>query len=116
MHNIRIVSGRFSSRYVVRGFRFRDLNSPDISRMVRITIFCPMLLFIIIPQNEEVILALMATNLFQRCLEFIFALPPNEYWGVVFAVISNLNTEKGCCVRDGWKSAAADDTYGYDYA
>ena len=69
--------------------------------------------FMIIPQNEEVILALMATNLFQRCLEFIFALPPNVYWGVV---ISNLDTEKGCCVRDGWKSAAADDTYGYDYA
>ena len=113
MHKIRIVSGRFSSRYVVRGFGFRDLNSPDISRMVRITIFCPTVLFMIIPQNEEVILAVMATNLFQRCLEFIFALPPNVYWDVV---ISNLDTEKGCCVRDEWKSAAADDTYGYDYA
>jgi len=75
-----------------------------------------MLLFIIIPQNEEVILALMATNLFQRCLEFIFALPPNVYWGVVFAVISNLDTEKGCCVRDGWKIAAADDRNDRDYA
>ena len=69
-----------------------------------------------LPQNEEVILPIMVTNLFQRCLEFIFALPPNVYWGVVFAVISNLDTEKGSCVRDGWKSAAADDTYGHDYA
>ncbi len=108
MHSIRIVSGRFSSRYVVRGFRFRDLNSPDLSRMVRITIFCPMLLFIIIPQNEEVILAVMATNLFQRCLEYTFVLPPNVYWGVVFAVTSNVDTEKGYCVRDGWKSVAAE--------
>ena len=32
MHSIRIVNGRFSSRYVVRGFGFCDLNSPDISR------------------------------------------------------------------------------------
>ena len=29
MHNVRIVSGRLCSRYVVRGFGFCDLNSPD---------------------------------------------------------------------------------------
>ena len=118
VRKVRVVNGRFSSRYVVRGFGFCDLNSPDISRRVRITIFFPMLgVFIcVLQQNEEVILPIMVTNMLQRCLEFIFALPPNVYWGVVFAVISNHDTEKGCCVRDGWKSAAADDTYGYDYA
>ena len=35
MHNIRIVNGRFSSRYVVRGFGFCDLNSPDLSRRLK---------------------------------------------------------------------------------
>ena len=32
VHSIRIVNGRFSSRYVVRGLGFCDLNSPDIFR------------------------------------------------------------------------------------
>ena len=32
MHNIRIVSGRLSSRYVVRCLGFCDLDSPDISK------------------------------------------------------------------------------------
>ena len=116
MHNIGIVSGRFSNRYVVRGFGFRDLNSPDIWQ-VRITIFYPMVLFTIIPQNADVILAMIATNLVQRCREFGFALPPNVYY-VVFAVrwpLSNLDSSIGSCVWDGWENATADDTYGYDY-
>src|SRR5215470_2422229 len=32
VRNVRVVNGRFSSRYVVGGFGFRDLNSPDIFR------------------------------------------------------------------------------------
>ena len=77
VRNMRIVNGRFSSRYVVRGFGFCDLNSPDISRRVifrraicNLRHLLPVLMSLSpVINNTDAILPIMATNLFQRLLE-----------------------------------------------
>ena len=121
VHNIRIVSGRFSSRYVVRGFGFCDLNSPDISRRALVTpralaIGDPPGCSVGRPHNTEAItrpLILMATNLFQRVLELTLVLPLNICRS--FLLTSNLHRVR-CDVWDEWKGAAADNRNDHDYA
>ena len=111
VHNIRIVSGRLSSRCVVGDLGFCDLSSLDISpiaintrcvrrsvRMVAISIgvdaVCPLL-----------------TKLSQRVVEVTLVLPLHV---LISLHISNLHR-----VRDAWdrfKAAAAADRNNHDYA
>ncbi len=112
MHSVRIVSRRFSSRYVVRGFGFCDLNSPDISRRVMFTIFVQMdLISALSLQNIEVVIPVMGTNLIQRGVELLRVLPFNVFPRSLFT--SNLDRVQD--VRDGWKIAAADHHNDHDY-
>src|SRR5438045_6175551 len=106
VHNIRIVSGRFSSRYVVRGFGFCDLNSPDVSRgaIVRRAIVTRMAFVVIrlgvfarLLYNTEAILPIMATNLFQRSIETCTIILPLS---VCRTLILTSNIHTVCC--DMW--------------
>jgi len=118
VHNVRVVNGRFSSRYVVRGFGFCDLNSPDISRRVRATLFVRInVIGLVVQLNMEVIRRLVGggggTNLIQRFVERILVLPLNV---VTSPLISNLHRVQ-CEVWDDWKKrATADDRNDHDYA
>jgi len=121
VHNIWIVSNRLSSRYLVRGFGFCDLNSPDISRR---TVVIPafvikLVLFGMIaglPDYAEAItrsLIVVATNLLQRLLELSpVALPLNVCRS--FLLTFNLHRVR-CDVWDDWKGATADNRNDHDY-
>lgn len=121
MHNIRIVSGRLSSRYSVRCLGFCDLNSPDIYRralVLRIrALIIKLVLFGVIvgvPDYAEAItrpLVVVATNLCQCFIELFLALPLNVWTSLL---ISNLHTVRD--VWDEWKAAAAADRNNHDYA
>ena len=59
MHNVRVVNRRFSSRYVVRGFGFCDLNSPDISKAVIGTILGTILVTLrMVPVDDGAVIKL----------------------------------------------------------
>lgn len=66
--------------------------------------------------NTEAILPIMVTNLFQRFVEISLILPLNVSCYLTWQLISNLDSGKGSCARDGWKIAAADDRNDRDYA
>lgn len=112
VHNIRIVSGRFSSRYVVRGFRFRDPNSPDLSRRGRAR-FVPMGAVSVGVEFIPPVTGVTApTNLIQRAVEVALRFPFNV---LTCLFISNIDTVQDAFVQDGWKIAAADDHNNHDY-
>jgi len=121
VHNIRIVSGRFSSRYVVRGFGFCDLNSPDFCRRAHVTTralatFDRGGCSLGRPHNTEAItrpLILVGTNLCQRFRELMLVLPLNVCRS--FLLTSDLHRVR-CDVWDEWKGAAADNRNDHDYA
>ena len=115
---MRIVNGRFSSRGVVGDFGFCDLYSPDIFPTAIGTNLGTVRdgLALVIRLDLDAIRSAMGTNLLQRCVELTLALPRNVYPRTSSQVTPNLDTEKGCCVRDGWKIAAADDRNNRDYA
>jgi hypothetical protein len=119
VRNIRIVSGRFSSRYVVRGFGFCDLNSPDICRRALISPSAIVIKLVRIGfiarthQNTDANLPTIVTNLCQRFVELMLVLPLNVCRS--FLLTSNLHTVR-CDVWDEWKVAAADDRNDHDYA
>ena len=123
VRNVRVVNGRFSSRYVVRGSGLCDLNSRDISRRALVTrrAFVMRVVrvgFILgIHHNTEAILPITVTNLFQRFVELSLVLPLNvcPFWYLTSQLMSNLDSGKGFCVQDGWKIAAADDRNDHDY-
>ena len=81
MHNIRIVSNRLCSRYLVRGFGFCDLNSPDLFPRGRAR-FVPMgAVSFGVEFIPPVAVAVTApTNLIQRVVEFPLRRPFNV-WG-----------------------------------
>ncbi|SRR6266480_1509558 len=119
VHSVRIVSRRFSNRYVVRDFGFCDLNSPDIFRMARV--FGAIIIKLVpigftagIQQNTDANLPIMATNLCQRFVEVTLVLPLNVPRALTWQ--PNLDSGIGFCARDGWKIAAADDRNDRDYA
>ena len=114
VRNIRIVSGRFSSRYVVRGFGFCDFNSPDIFRRALISPSAIVIKLVRIGfiarthQNTDANLRVpfgVTTNLFQCVVELTLVLPVNVFR--TFLLISNLHTVR-CDAWDEWKAAAAD--------
>jgi len=117
VRSVRIVNGRFSSGCVVGDFGFCDLNSPDLF----LTAIGADLgtvrdgLALVIQLDLDAIRSAMGTNLLQRCVELTRALPRNVCPRTSSQVTPNLDTEKGCCVRDGWKIAAADDRNDHDY-
>jgi hypothetical protein len=123
VRSMRIVNGRFSSRYVVRGFGFCDLNSPDVSRRVifRRARVMPRALAIRVLigfiagllKNTDAILPIMATNLFQRLLELSALVLPLNVCPLTSQLMSNLDIR--FCVRDEWKIAAADHHNNHDY-
>jgi hypothetical protein len=130
VRNVRIVNGRLSSRYVVRGFGFCDLNSPDISRRALVlrtigsgrgTSFVPIGGLIAgVPHNTEANLPMIGTNLSQRFAERTLVLPLNVCR--TFLLTSNLHKGKGSCAREDCARddpciiAAADDRNDHDYA
>jgi len=88
VHNVRVVNGRFSSRYVVRGFGFCDLNSPDLSPRGRAR-FVPMGAVSIGVEFIPPVAAVTApTNLIQRAVEVPLRLPFNV---LTCLFISNLD-------------------------
>jgi hypothetical protein len=126
VRNVRVVNGRFSSRYVVRGFGFCDLNSPDIYRRVifrraRVTLSALAIRVLMgftarRLKNTDAILPIMATNLFQRLLELNPVVFPLNVCPLTSDVMSNLDRGTGYCVRNGWKIAAAADHNDGDYS
>ena len=121
MHNVRVVNGRFSSRYVVRGFGFCHLNSPDIFRIASIIPRAIVIKLVLIGfisrtlQNTNANLPIrVATDLCQRLVELTLVLPVNVFR--TFLLISNLHRVQ-CEVWDDWKKrATADDRNDHDYA
>ena len=122
MRNVRVANGRFSSRYVARGFGFCDLNSLDIFQRALVTpralAIRVMIGFIAgLLNNTDAILPIMATNLFQRLLELSpLVLPLNVPRYLTSQLMSNLDIGIGFCVLDEWKIAAAADRNHRDYA
>ena len=89
MHNIRIVSNRLYSHDLVRGFRFCDLNSPDLSRRRRAR-FVPMgAISIGVEFIPSVAVAVAPTNLIQSGVEVLLRSPFNV-WGNLL-VTSNVD-------------------------
>ena len=113
VRNVRVVNGRSSSRYGVRGLGFCDLNSPDISRRTFVIALAiklvPLRIIVGLFDYAEAIahsVVVVTTNLCQRVSELLFALPLNVYR--TFLAISNLHRVQ-CEVWDDWKIAAAGD-------
>ncbi len=114
MHNVRVVNGRFSSRYVVRGFGFCDLNSPDLSPRGRARFVRTGVVSIGVEFIPRVTAVMAPTNLCQRLVELTLVLPLNVFR--TFLLISNLHRVQ-CVVWDDWKErATADDRNNHDYA
>jgi hypothetical protein len=119
VRNVRVVNGSFSSRYVVRGFGFCDLDSPDFSRRTLVILRAFIMRVVRMrciagrPHNTEAITSpLSATNVCQRRVELTLVLHLDVCRS--FLRTSNLN-RVGCDVWDVWKIAAADDHDGRDY-
>lgn len=93
--NVRVVNGRSSGRYVVRGFGFCDLDSPDVFRWALISRRAIVIKLVLIGstartnQNTDANLPTMLTNLCQRRVELILLLPLNICRG--FILTSNLH-------------------------
>ena len=96
VHNVRIVNGRFSSRYFIRGHGFCGFSSFDICRM-RAIVFRPTIVIALmrmgvpagIFQNTEANLPTMGNKLSQGCFEGLLVLPLNVYLTVLLT--SNLH-------------------------
>src|SRR6516162_9469925 len=125
VHNIWIVNGRFSIRSVVGDLGFCDLDSPDIYRraifrtalvILRALATRVLVGFTAGLNNTDAIFPpFTATNLCQRLLEVSpVALPLNVLISLPIANIDRVRCDSW--VRDGWKTAAADDHNHYDYA
>ena len=117
VHGVRIVSRRFSNRYVVRDFGFCDLNSPDVSRRVRATRFVRMNVSgVVVQLNMEVIRRVVGggggTDLIQRGVELLPRLPFNVTRNSL--VTSNLDRVREDA-REEWKIAAAGYRNDHDY-
>jgi len=115
---MRIVNGRFSSRYSVPGLGFCDLNSPDLFLTAIGTDLGTVRdgLALVIQLDLDAIRSAIGTNLLQRCVELTLAFPRNVCPRTSSQVMPKLDSEKGCCIRDGWKIAAADHHNDHDYA
>ena len=124
VRNVRVVNGRSSSRYVVRGFGFCNLYSPNVCRRAVVTprAFAIRVLMGSIAgllNNTKAILPIMTTNLFQRLLELSpVVLPLSVRCCLTLPPISNLDNGIGSCARDDWKRrrGAASDRNDDDYA
>ena len=125
VRSVRVVNGRFSSRYVICGFGFCNLNSPDIYRrvifrraLVVLTALAIMVLIGFIAgllKNTDAILPPIMKNLFQRLLELNPVVFPLNVCPLTSDGMSNLDRGTGYCVRNGWKIAAAADHNDGDY-
>jgi len=118
IRSMRVVNGRFSSRCVVGGFGFCDIDSPDIFQTAIGTILGTVRMVpiddgVVIQLNLEAIRSVMVTKLFQRCVELILAFPRNVCPLIMSQVMPKLH--KGFCVKD-YEIAAADDRNDHDYA
>ena len=120
---MRVVNGT-SSRYVVRGLGFCDLNGPDIFRRGgAIVLVLPAIVIKLVRigctaghHNTDANLPIIGTNLCQRFVEVTLVLPLNvcPCWSLSLQLMSKLDRQ--FCVRDEWKIAAADDRNDRDYA
>jgi len=90
VHNIWIVSNRLPSRYLVCCFGFCDLNRPDLFPTAIGTVRRWVRRFVRmggVSLGIDAIRPVMVTNLFQRLIELMLALPLN-IWPFVFTINS----------------------------
>jgi hypothetical protein len=110
--DVRIVGDRFSSGCAFRSFGFCDLNSPDISGRDLVTMVVVMDdIPAVCYQNIEVMRPMVVTNLLQRCVEPILALPLNVFY---FSSLPGSNLHAVRYARDERETAAG--YRNHDYA